>query len=72
MTEQEYQLRLTALDVMGAVLHIHEYYFPAGEKWSKECQEAIEGLRIANKCQALIAHDRALTTPSNLCHTEPY
>lgn len=60
MPEQEYQRRLMALDVMGAILHIHEYYFPPGKKWSLECQQSIEGLRIANKCQALIAHDRVL------------
>lgn len=60
MTEQEYQRRLTALDAMRAVLHIHEYYFPPGEKWSPECRQSIEGLRIANKCQALITHDRVL------------
>lgn len=60
MTEQEHQRRLRALEVMGAVLHIHEYYFPHDEKWSLGYQYAIEGLRIANKCQALIAHDRTL------------
>lgn len=60
MTEQEYQRRLMALDVMEAVLHIHEYYFPSGEKWSPGYRQSIEGLRIANKCQALIAHDRVL------------
>lgn len=60
MSEQEYQRRLTALDVMEAVLHIHEYYFPPGEKWSPGYRQSIEGLRIANKCQALIAHDRVL------------
>lgn len=60
MTEQEHQRRLRALEVMGAVLHIHEYYFPHGEKWSPGYRQSIEGLRIANKCQALIAHDRVL------------
>lgn len=60
ISEQEHQRRLMALEVMEAVLHIHEYYFLTGEKWSTECQEAIEGLRIANKCQAIIAHDRVL------------
>ena len=60
MTEQEHQRRLRALEVMEAVLHIHEYCFPTGEKWSPGYRYAIEGLRIANKCQALIAHDRTI------------
>lgn len=60
MSEQELERRLIALEIMEAVLRIHNYYFPRHEKWSPECQYAIEGLRIANKCQALIAHDRAL------------
>lgn len=60
MAEQEHQRRLTALEIMEAVLRIHDYYFPRHEKWSPEFQCAIEGLRIANKCQALIAHDRTL------------
>lgn len=64
MTVEEYQRRVTALEIMYSVLHIHEYYFPKGDLWSKEVQQAIEGLRIANKCQALIAYDRALcSTP---------
>lgn len=62
MTEQELERRLIALETMEAVLHIHDYYFPRHEKWSPEYQYAIEGLRIANKCQALIAHDRTLLT----------
>lgn len=60
MTEQGHQRRLTALEIMEAVLHIHDYYFPPGEKWSPGYRQSIEGLRIANKCQALIAHDRIL------------
>ena len=62
MSEQELERRLIALEIMEAVLHIHDYYFPRHEKWSPEYQYAIEGLRIANKCQALIAHDRTLLT----------
>lgn len=62
MSKQELERRLVALEIMEAVLHIHDYYFPRHEKWSRECQHAIEGLRIANKCQALIAYDRTLLT----------
>lgn len=60
MSEAEYKRRVTALEIMYAVLHVHEYYFPKGDLWSKEAEQAIEGLRIANKCRALIAYDRAL------------
>lgn len=60
MSEQELKRRLIALEIMEAVLHVHDYYFPRHEKWSPECRHAIEGLRIFNKCQALIAHDRTL------------
>lgn len=60
MTEQELDKRCKALSAMLRVLQVHELTFPRYEKWSPECQNAIEGLRIANKCQALIAHDRVL------------
>lgn len=60
MSEQELDRRLIALEIMEAVLHIRDYYFPRHEKWSLGYQYAIEGLRIANKCQALIAYDRTL------------
>ena len=72
MAEQEHGRVVDALNAMFRILNDHEMTFPAGEEWSTECQEAIEGLRIANKCRALIAHDRVLTTPSNLCHTGSY
>lgn len=60
MTEQELDKRCKALSVMLRILQFHELTFPQYEEWSPECQNAIEGLRIANKCQALIAHDRVL------------
>lgn len=60
MSEQELERRLIALEIMEAVLNIHDYYFPRHEKWSPGYRQSIEGLRIANKCQALIAHDRVL------------
>lgn len=60
MSEQELDKRCKALSAMLRVLQSHEMTFPRYEKWSPECQYAIEGMRIANKCQALIAHDRIL------------
>lgn len=64
MTDEELERRLTALDMMNAVIRVHEYHFNNGREWSKEAREAIEGLRIHNKTRALILHDRALTCDS--------
>lgn len=50
-----------ALQMMEVVLNIHRFYFDDGTKWSKDVQCAIEGLRIANKTEALIIHDHVLT-----------
>ena len=60
MSDQELDKRCKALSAMLRVLQVHELTFPKYEKWSRECGNAIEGLRIANKCQALVAHDRVL------------
>ncbi len=61
MSDEELERRLTSLDMMNAVIHIHEHHWKDGRKWSKEVQQSIEGLRIFNKTQALILYDRAVT-----------
>lgn len=61
MSDEELDRRLTALEMMNAVIHVHEYHWDDGSKWSKEAQQAIEGLRIHNKTRALILYDRAVT-----------
>jgi hypothetical protein len=60
MGDEELERRLTALDMMNAVIHVHEYHWKDGKNWSKEAQQAIEGLRISNKTQTLILYDRAI------------
>lgn len=49
-----------ALKMMEVVLNIHRFYFDDGTKWSKDVKCAIEGLRIANKTESLVIHDRVL------------
>ena len=58
---KEQQRVLVALKMMEVVLNIHRFYFDDGTKWSKDVKCAIEGLRIANKTEALVTHDRVLT-----------
>lgn len=61
MSNEELERRLTALDMMNTVIRIHDYYWKDGTKWSREVQQAIEGMRISNKTKALILYDRAVT-----------
>lgn len=60
MNDDEYQKKIKALNKMLNILHSHQTHFSSHDEWSPECQNAIDGLRIANKCQALVAHDRVL------------